>query len=140
MEQTIILTVGLPRSGKSTWAMQQGLPIVNPDSVRLALHGQPFIQQAEPWVWNMVYTMARALLIAGHPTIIVDATNTTKKRRDEWRKLFVGYSIRHKVFYTSADECKERAIDSNTSYLLPVIDRMANNFDLEEVVHYEPRT
>ncbi len=30
----LILTVGLPRSGKTTWALEQGWPIVNPDSIR----------------------------------------------------------------------------------------------------------
>ena len=38
----IIVTVGLPRSGKTTWAREQGYPIVNPDSIRLSLHGKRF--------------------------------------------------------------------------------------------------
>lgn len=42
----LILTIGLPRSGKSTWAKQQGCPVVNPDSIRLALHGKAYIQEA----------------------------------------------------------------------------------------------
>ncbi|KKK82651.1 hypothetical protein LCGC14_2801230, partial [marine sediment metagenome] len=46
----LILTVGLPRSGKSTWARKQGHPIVNPDSIRLALYGEPFIEEAEPMI------------------------------------------------------------------------------------------
>jgi len=35
----LILTVGLPRSGKSTWAAKKGFPIVSPDAIRLAMHG-----------------------------------------------------------------------------------------------------
>jgi predicted kinase len=35
--QQLILTVGLPRSGKTTWAKQQGVPMVNRDAIRLAL-------------------------------------------------------------------------------------------------------
>src|SRR5690554_6874569 len=31
----LICTVGLPRSGKTTWARKQSYPIVNPDSIRL---------------------------------------------------------------------------------------------------------
>jgi predicted kinase len=47
----LILTVGLPRSGKSSWSRQQTFPVVNPDSIRLALHGLRFAPEAEPFVW-----------------------------------------------------------------------------------------
>ena len=80
---TLTLTVGLPQSGKSTWAMQQGVPVVNPDSIRLAIHGQPFIGDAEPFVWATARTMVNAMFIAGHQHVILDATNTTRKRRDK---------------------------------------------------------
>lgn len=83
--KTLILTVGLPQSGKSHWAKQQGHPIVNPDSIRLGLHGKPFIGQAEPFVWAIAKVMVRALFLAGHDTVIVDATNTTRKRREDWK-------------------------------------------------------
>ena len=39
------------RSGKTTWARQQGVPIVNPDAIRPALHGQRFEPRAESVVW-----------------------------------------------------------------------------------------
>ena len=39
------------RSGKTTWARQQGVPIVNRDAIRLALHGQRFEPRAESVVW-----------------------------------------------------------------------------------------
>jgi predicted kinase len=81
----LILTVGLPRSGKTTWARAQGVPVASPDAISRALHGQRFIGVAEPFVWAIAKLMVRALFLAGHPTVIVDATNTTQKRRDEWK-------------------------------------------------------
>jgi hypothetical protein len=60
----LILTCGLPRSGKSTWARGQGVPVVNPDSVRLALHGQVYRKESENMVWAIAETMIRALFIA----------------------------------------------------------------------------
>ena len=39
LTEDLIVMVGLPRSGKTTWARKQGYPIVNPDSIRLAFHG-----------------------------------------------------------------------------------------------------
>jgi predicted kinase len=126
----LILLVGLPRSGKSTWARAQELPVVCPDAVRLALHGERFLGAAEPWVWLTVYTMARALFLAGHEAVIVDATNTTAKRRGEWAAQFPVAEVRLHVIGTDPDTCKERALANGMPDLLPVIDRMAAQWDL----------
>lgn len=123
---TLILTVGLPRSGKSTWARQTGLPIVNPDSIRLALHGQPFHADAEPFVWAIARAMVRALFLAGHATVVLDATNTTEKRRAEWQSEH--WETRLQVFDTPADVCAERAVAAGRTDLLPVIERMAAQY------------
>jgi len=119
---TLILTVGLPRSGKSRWAMRQGFPVVNPDSIRLALHGQAFLASAEPIVWATAHLMVAALFIAGHKTVILDATNLTDHRRGEWRSK--NWDLRCEVFRTSKDLCIERARENSQEYLLPVIERM----------------
>ena len=106
----VILTVGLPRSGKSTWARKQDCPVVNPDSIRLALHGQPFVNRAEEFVWAIAHIMARALIFSGHERIIIDATNITEKKRDSWRKLFPNCDIILKEFDTPKDVCVARAL------------------------------
>jgi predicted kinase len=126
----IILTVGLPRSGKSTWARQQGLPIINPDAFRLALHGEPFLAKAEPMVWTLVFTCAEALLLAGNSTIIVDATNVSEKRRAQWATKFPDCEIELKVFDTSPEVCVERAILTGQEHLVPIIRQMAEEWDL----------
>lgn len=120
----LIATVGLPRSGKTTWAKSVGLPIINPDSIRLALHGERYISIAEPWVWAIAKTMVRSLFLAGHYTIILDATNTTRKRRDEWQSD--EWKTVFKVFDVSAAECIERA--GNDEIIKPVIMRMVKDF------------
>lgn len=129
-KKTLILTVGLPRSGKSTWAREQGLPIVNPDSIRLALHGEPFLERAEPMVWVVANIMVTALFEAGHDKVIVDATNTTVKRRDFWKNSL--WTIEYKIFHTSVEECVQRATFTEKLYLIPVIERMAAEFSLPE--------
>ena len=132
---TIIRTVGLPRSGKSTWAKSTGLPIVNPDSIRLAIHGQAFFELAEPLVWAFAKLMVHALFLAGHETVIVDATNTTKKRRDEWE--LKGVSTQDKVFDTVPKECIRRAKEGGREDLVPVIQRMAAQWDLPKSSNWE---
>ena len=126
----LILTVGLPRAGKDTWAMQQGFPIVNPDAIRLAMHGQRFYTPAEPLVWAMAQLMVDALFIAGHDTVIVNATNVTEKRRQAWTIPRAGIDIEYEVFTTDPKTCIQRAIDSDREDLIPVIKRMAEEWDI----------
>ena len=73
--KVLILTVGLPRSGKSTWARSQAYPIVCPDEIRTALHGHRFIPEAEPFVRAVAKVMVRALFGAGHQCVIFDGSN-----------------------------------------------------------------
>lgn len=129
-ERTLILTVGLPRSGKSTWSMRQMVPVVNPDSVRRAIHGQAFVQDSEPLVWGVVDTMIRSLFIAGHETVILDATNIDRATRRRWVARGGYWRTVCRLFPAGIDECIARALDSNTSYLVPVIERMAKAFEL----------
>ena len=120
------MTVGLPRSGKTTWARLQGHPIVNPDSIRLALHGQRFYGPAEPLVWATAHLMVDALFKAGHETVILDACNVSAKRRDEWKS----HAPEMQVFNTGPVTCLERALALNDQEIFPVIERMAEEWDL----------
>lgn len=122
-ERILIATVGLPRSGKSTWAKSQAYPMVNPDSIRLALHGQRYALEAEPFVWAIAKVMVRSLFLAGHRVVILDATNTTRKRRDEWRSQEWGTFF--KVIPTDKAECLSRG----DAEINPVIERMAEGWE-----------
>jgi predicted kinase len=124
----LVVLAGLPRSGKSTWASQQSLPIVNPDSIRLTIHGQTYFPPAEPLVWAFAHMMVNALFKAGHTRVILDATNVTQKRRDEW--LSKDYIASLKVFETPPEVCIERARAGNREDLIPVIERMFKQWDL----------
>lgn len=125
--KTLILTVGLPRSGKTTWARQQGHPIVNPDSIRLALHGQRFQSLAEQFVWATATVMVRSLFLAGHDAVIVDATNMTVKRREAWKSDEWG--VHYKVFDANQEECVRRATAEGDTEIIPVIARMAGEYE-----------
>jgi len=115
-------TVGLPRAGKSTWAKQQLYPRVNPDSIRLAITGKAFYKPAEGLVWGTTETMVRALFIAGHTEVILDATNISEEARHRW--LSPDWETKWIVFRATSEVCRARAVASKREDLLPVIDRM----------------
>ena len=128
---TLIVMVGLPRSGKTTWAQLQQWPIVSADAIRLALHGQRFAERAESMVWVIADVMVRALFLAGHDTVIMDGTHTTRKRRDRWKSD--EWMTRFQHIPTEAHVCKARAMLEKDDAIQPVIDRMAAQFEkLEE--------
>jgi predicted kinase len=125
--KTLHMTVGLPLSGKSTHAgllsREKGWPVVRPDAIRLALHGARFNDMAEPFVWAIAAVMVRALFLAGHDNVVMDACNHTRKRRDiwkdpAWRRSFI-------LIDTPKEECLRRANADGDDRIAPVIERMA---------------
>jgi predicted kinase len=127
MKPTLILLVGLPYSGKSTLARQLALPTVCPDEIRLALHGQRFEPRSEPFVWAIARIMVAALFGSGHDHVVLDATNTTAKRRAEW--IDERWELRAIEVATPADECLARAGMAHDHQIVDVIDRMAKNYE-----------
>jgi len=131
MNQTLIVMVGLPRSGKSTYIEKQKwlekYPVICPDSFRLAIHGQRFYKPAEPFVWGAVQATIKALFLRGHKTIILDATNTTHSRRKEWEKN--EWAVKYVWIKTSPEECKRRALATEQEDLIPVIEYLNESSD-----------
>jgi len=102
--------------------------MVNPDSIRLGLYGEAFIKEAEQMVWSIATYMVKALFIAGHDTVILDATNLTIASRNRW--MYHDWECEWKIFDTSKEECIERAKKSNREDLIHVIEMMDNHKDL----------
>lgn len=66
--------------------------------------------------------MVRALFLAGHQVVILDATNNTRKRRDEWRSI--DWATFFKVIDTEVEVCLERALAAGDHDITSVIVRM----------------
>ena len=138
MISKVILTVGLPRSGKSTWARETGHPIVCRDSIRLALHGEYYTQEAEEAVSMIEWYMARALMISGHRIVVIDACNLSYEYRHRWNQAHWKTELR--VFDAPRAQCIDRAIKNEREDLIPIIERMDDRADWpdeEEFKRYE---
>jgi len=132
-DSRLYVTVGLPYSGKSTWARSTGYPIVCPDSIRLSLHGSRFVWQAEPFVWSIAKVMVASLFESGHENVVLDGCFISKKRRAEWNpcngpeaKLVSTVFI---PIETSLTTCLERAAGADDAPIVPVIERMSSEFE-----------
>jgi predicted kinase len=138
----LTFTIGLPRSGKSTFAqdwvrrpnLEMDQPsnfvvvrprvIVSGDAFRLALHGQAYESLAESFVFAAMDTATRALLDSGHD-VIVDETSTTENTI--LRYLRIDIDAEPIWIDTSLHVCLRRAIDTNRPYLIKPIHRMNDN-------------
>jgi predicted kinase len=129
----LIMMVGLPYSGKSTIAKTFKAPIVCPDQIRFALHGQRYVQEAEPMIWAIARVMVTSLFLAGHDTVVLDATNTTKTRRDEWKDP--KWIRRYVVCDVSKVACAHRALQNEDDYIIPIIDRMDRQIEYDGILY-----
>jgi predicted kinase len=136
----LFFMMGVQRSGKSTFATEwvravllNGRPraLVCSDDIRLALYGERYRHEGEPMVWAINGYMVEALLARGHD-VLVDGTNTT--RPSIKRILEVDINARPFVINTPKDVCLQRAVLTNQTDLLPVIERCHQQ--LEELRSY----
>jgi predicted kinase len=132
-DNILIMMVGLPRSGKSTWAQSQGYPIVCPDAIRLAKTGLRWFGPIEHEVWATARTMIRALFLAGHKVVILDATGLKRKNRDDFKcSQDVIWTRYIQIIDTDVEICKDRA-EKTYPELIKIIDWFNEHKDLVDV-------
>lgn len=128
----LILTVGLPRSGKTTWAYAQGIPVLSIDSLRWTTYGRRYWPPGERRIWGTAWEMVRALFHGGHDHLIVDACHTVQHRRRFWIPSDsddVQWNVVHHLVNTPVEECIRRATVEHDSTVIPVIRSMDSRFE-----------
>lgn len=106
----VIVLVGLPASGKSTWAEAQGITVLSSDAVRALLSDDETNQQIHDEVFATMRYLLRKRLRLRAPATVVDATNLLPVHRKPWIKLAksLGAEVEAVYFDTPVEECQRR--------------------------------
>ena len=106
----VVLAIGLPGSGKSSWFKRHNLVPLSTDMVRSLLFDDVREQRFQDLVFSNLRSMLKARLIAKRPMNYVDATNLTPQERQHWIKLAKDYNYEvHAVFFdVPLEVCIER--------------------------------
>jgi predicted kinase len=107
---TVVLAIGLPGSGKSSWFKRNKITPLSSDLLRALLFDDPTEQRFQDLIFSNLRSMLKARLIARRPLNYVDATNLTPQERQGWIKLAkdYGYEVQAVLFDVPLEVCLAR--------------------------------
>lgn len=106
----VVLAIGLPGSGKSTWFKRRGVTPLSSDLLRTVLFDDITEQRYQHLVFSTLRSILRARLIAHMPWNYLDATNLSPKERRQWIHMAreFGYEVHAVFFEVPLEVCLER--------------------------------
>jgi predicted kinase len=123
----VVLAIGLPGSGKTTWFGRRGITPLSSDLLRNILFDDVEEQRYQGLVFSTLRSLLRARLIARMPANYVDATNLSIHERRQWIKMAksFGYEVQAVFFDVPLDVCLERNRKRDRSVSEDIMRKMA---------------
>jgi len=123
----VILAIGMPGSGKTTWFRRRGVTPLSSDLLRNILFDDVEEQRYQGLVFSTLRSLLRARLIARMPWNYVDATNLSIHERRQWIKMAksFGYEVQAVFFDVPLEVCLERNAKRDRSVSEDIMRKMA---------------
>ena len=123
----VVLAIGMPGSGKTTWFRRRGVTPLSSDLLRNILFDDVEEQRYQGLVFSTLRSLLRARLIARMPWNYVDATNLSVHERRQWIKMAksFGYEVQAVFFDVPLEVCLERNSQRDRSVSEDVMRKMA---------------
>ncbi|MGC1422339.1 MAG: AAA family ATPase [Terracidiphilus sp.] len=123
----VVLAIGLPGSGKTTWFRRRGVTPLSSDLLRNILFDDVEEQKFQGLVFSTLRSLLRARLIAKMPWNYVDATNLSVHERRQWIKMAksFGYETQAVFFDVPLEVCLDRNRQRDRSVSEDIMRKMA---------------
>ena len=123
----VVLAIGLPGSGKSTWFKRHAIKPLSSDLVRSMIFDNIEEQRYQDLVFSTLRALLRARMLARMPVNYVDATNLSPHERRGWIKMArdFGYEVQAVFFDVPLEVCTERNRRRERIVAEDVMQRMA---------------
>jgi predicted kinase len=106
----VVLAIGLPGSGKTSWFRRRGITPLSSDLLRMLLFDDMTEQRYQDLVFSTLRYLLRARMIARMPWNYVDATNLSPRERRGWIRMAqeFGYEVHAVFFNVPLEVCIDR--------------------------------